>query len=129
MEVLLVEKDPLIRDLVKVGLQQFGEFQVTVGEGHTGVGEARSHRFDTVILGVDPADQDSMKLLQHLRSFETEADLFLLADAGNVKDLAATKGKFDVHSVVQTPIKPKDLFGMMSRYLERRGERGQPAAR
>ena len=80
-------------------------------------------------LGVDPADQDSMKLLQHLRSFETEADLFLLADAGNVKDLAATKGKFDVHSVVQTPIKPKDLFGMMSRYLERRGERSQPAAR
>jgi len=127
--VLLVEKDPLIRDLVKVALQQFQEFQVTVGNGYAGVGEARSHRFDCVFLGVALSDPGSIKLVQHLRSFEQDADLFLLTDEANVKDLAADKAKYQVHSIVQTPITPKDLFGVMSRYLERRSERNQPAAR
>ena len=73
MEVLLVEKDPLIRDMVKVGLQQFDEFQVTVGSGHAGVGEARGKTFECVSLGADPREKDTMKLLQHLQMFEPEA--------------------------------------------------------
>lgn len=122
MDVLLVEKDPLLRDLVKVGLQQFPGVQVTVGSGLSGVSLAQSKRFDCVFLGVDPRDQGSVQLLQHLRSFEGDADLFVLTEARNVKDMSADKTKYKVHSFVSAPVAVKDFFGMLGRYLERRSE-------
>lgn len=123
MEVLLVEKDPLIRDQVKVGLQQFPEFQVTVGTGHAGINELRSRAFDCVFLGVDPKQKDTVKLLHHLRSFDTTTELFVLTASRNVKDMAVDKGKYNVHTFVQTPIVVRELFGLLGRFLERRTER------
>lgn len=126
MDVLLVEKDPLLRDLLKVGLQQFSGVQVTVGSGLSGVSLAQSKRFDAVFLGVDPRDQSSVQLVQHLRSFEHEADLFLVTEARNVKDMSVDKTKYKVHSFVPAPVVVKDLFGMFGRYLERRSEARAP---
>ena len=123
MEVLLVEKDPLIRDMVKVGLQQFDEFQVTVGSGHAGVSEARGKIFDCVFLGADPREKDTMKLLQHLRSFDTTTELFVLTAPRNVKDMTVEKSKYDIHSFVQTPIVVKEFFGLLGRFIERRTDR------
>tara|TARA_R110002072_G_scaffold228234_6_gene385126 strand:+ start:349 stop:774 length:426 start_codon:yes stop_codon:yes gene_type:complete len=129
MEVLLVEKDPLIRDMVKVGLQQFDEFHVTVGTGHAGVSEARGKVFDCVFLGVDPREKDTMKLLQHLRSFDTTIELFVLTAPRNIKDMAKEKSKYDIHSFVQTPIAVKEFFGLLGRFLERRTDRKNSALR
>ncbi len=129
MEVLLVEKDPLIRDMVKVGLQQFDEFHVTVGTGHAGVSEARGKVFDCVFLGVDPREKDTMKLLQHLRSFDTATELFVLTAPRNVKDMAKLKPKYDIHSFVHTPIAVKEFFGLLGRFLERRTDRQNSALR
>lgn len=126
MDVLLVEKDPLLRDLVKVGLQQFPGVQVTVGSGLSGVSLAQSKRFDAVLLGVDPRDQGSGQLLQHLRSFERDADLFVLTEARNVKDMSVDKTKYQVHSFVPAPVIVRDFFGMFGRYLERRAEARAP---
>ena len=129
MEVLLVEKDPLIRDQVKVGLQQFEEFHVTVGVGHAGVNEARSKNFDCVFLGVDPRDKSTVKLLQHLRSFDKTTELFVLTAPRNVKDMAVDKTKYDIHTFVQTPVAPREFFGLLGRFLERRTDRKNSALR
>lgn len=129
MEVLLVEKDPLIRDQVKVGLQQFPEFHVTVGTGHAGINEMRGRHFDCVFLGVDPRQKDTVKLLHHLRSFDTTTELFVLTASRNVRDMAVDKSKYDIHSFVQTPIVVKDLFGLLGRFLERRTERANTTLR
>lgn len=123
MEVLLVEKDPLIRDQVKVALQQFPEFQVTVGTGHAGINELRGRMFDCLFLGVDPREKDTVKLLHHLRSFDTTTELFVLTAPRNVKDMAVDKSKYNIHSFVQTPIVVRELFGLLGRFLERRTER------
>jgi DNA-binding NtrC family response regulator len=140
MEVLLVEKDPLVRDHVKVALQQFPEFHVTVGAGHAGINELRGRMFDCLFLGVDPRHKDTVKLLHHLRSFDTTTELFVLTAPRNVKDMAVDKSKYNVHSFVQTPVVVRELFGLLGRFLERRTERqnttlrksqrgGAPAAR
>lgn len=129
MEVLLVEKDPLIRDQVKVALQQFPEFQVTVGAGHAGINELRSRAFDCVFLGVDPKQKDTVKLLHHLRSFDTTTELFVLTASRNVKDMAVDKSKYNVHTFVQTPIVVRELFALLGRFLERRTERQSSALR
>ncbi|MFK7741198.1 MAG: response regulator [Planctomycetota bacterium] len=129
MEVLIVEKDPLIRDQVKVGLQQFDEFQVTVGVGHAGISEARSKTFDCVFLGVDPRQKSTTKLLQHLRSFDKTTELFVMTEMRNVKDMAVDKTKYDIHSFVHKPIHPREFFGLLGRFLERRTERKNSSLR
>jgi DNA-binding NtrC family response regulator len=123
MEVLLVEKDPLVRDQVKVALQQFPEFHVAVGVGHAGINEARSRHLDCVFLGVDPRQKDTIKLMHHLRSFDTTSELFVMTAARNVRDMALDKSKYNIHSFVQTPIVVRELFGLIGRFLERRTER------
>lgn len=129
MEVLLVEKDPLIRDQVKVALQQFPEFHVTVGIGHAGINEIRGCQFDCVFLGVDPRQKETVKLLHHMRSFDTTTELFVLTAPRNVRDMAVDKGKYNIHSFVQTPIVVRELFGLLGRFLERRTERQNTALR
>ncbi|MFY9345770.1 MAG: response regulator [Planctomycetota bacterium] len=129
MEVLLVEKDPLIRDQVKVALQQFPEFHVTVGTGHAGINEVRGRHFDCVFLGIDPRHKDTVKLLHHLRSFDVTTELFVLTAPRNVRDMAVDKSKYNIHSFVQTPIVVRELFGLLGRFLERRTERQNTALR
>lgn len=129
MEVLLVEKDPLVRDQVKVALQQFPEFHVTVGTGHAGINEMRGRTFDAVFLGVDPRQKDTVKLMHYLRSFDTTTELFVLTSPRNVRDMAVDKTKYNLHSFVQTPIVVRELFGLLGRFLERRTERQNSALR
>ena len=70
MNFLLIESDPLVRDQVKVGLQQFSDFNVTVGVGYRGVNELHSSGFDCVLVGLEGPDPESMRLLQHLRTLK-----------------------------------------------------------
>lgn len=125
MEILLVEKDPLVRDQVKVGLQQFPEFTVTVGDSYLGVNELRQKAFDCVFLGVDPRDQESMLLLQHMRSFDMATELVAMTPVRSLKDMQSTKSRFNITAFLQSPLDPKEFFGFLGRFLERRTDRKQ----
>ncbi|MEC8252057.1 MAG: hypothetical protein VYA51_11630 [Planctomycetota bacterium] len=129
MNVLLVVDDPLLRDLVKVGLEQFDGVRVTAGRGAAGVALARCRPYDCVFIGVEASAQRGAELLQQLRAFEQEAALFLLADARVAKELGRERSKFDVHTVVGTPLQAKDLFSSFARFLERRASSRERAAR
>lgn len=123
MEILLVEKDPLVRDRVKVGLQQFPEFAVTVGDGYLGINELRQRTFDCVFLGVDPRDQESMLLLQHLRSFDMVTELVVMTPLRSLKDMQTCKSRYNITAFLQSPIDLKEYFGFLGRFLERRTDR------
>ena len=134
LEILLIEKDAMVRDHVKVGLQQFPDFHVTLGTGYRGVNELRSQTFDCVFLGLDPREKESRGLLQHLRSFDKTTELVVVTGARNVKDMAADKARYDIHSFLSTPIDPRELFNFIGRFRERhvappgkgtRGDRSQ----
>lgn len=123
MEVLLVEKDPHVRDQVKVGLQQFQQFHVTCGDGYAAVNELRQRYFDCVFLGVNPRDKESLRLLQHLRSFDQTTELVVLTNARHVKDMSGDKTRFNINSFLRTPLDVKEFFSFVGRFLERRSER------
>jgi DNA-binding NtrC family response regulator len=135
MDILLIEKDPLVRDQLKVGLQQFPEFQVTLGQGYRGINELRNQAYDGVFVGVDPRDQESSGLLHHLRSFDRTTELVVLTSPRSVKDMAADKGRYDIYTFLSTPIDPKELFEFIGRFRERHagragsGRKAQRAAR
>ena len=119
MEILLVERDALVRDQVKVGLQQIPGFRVTVGAGHRGINELRSQHFDCVFLGLDPRERESASLLQHLRSFDKNTEVVVMTIPRHAKDMAADKARYDIHAFLQTPIEPRDLFEFIGRFVER----------
>lgn len=119
MNFLLIESDPLVRDHVKVGLHQFPDFNVTVGAGFGGINELHGHEFDCVLVGVDGCDQESMRLLQHLRSLDKSVELVVLTQSRNVKGMMRDKARYDIHSVLSKPIDPKDLFDFVGRFQDR----------
>jgi DNA-binding NtrC family response regulator len=129
LEILLVEKDPMVRDHVKVGLQQFPEFSITAGTGYGGVNHLRAQSFDCVFLGIDPRDKESSGLLKHLRSFDKQTEVVVVTAARNVKDMAADKARYDVHTFLATPIDPRELFNFIGRFRERNAGKEKTAAR
>ncbi|MSR39618.1 MAG: response regulator [Planctomycetes bacterium] len=128
LEILLVESDPLVRDHIKVGLQQFPECSVTVASGYSGVNELRDRRFDCVFLGIDLRNKESAGLLAHLRGFDSNTEVIVVTAARNVKDMAADKGRFDVHTFLRTPIDPAELFRCIGRFRERHANAGEQQA-
>jgi DNA-binding NtrC family response regulator len=119
MEVLLIEKDPLVRDQVKVGLQQFPDCRVTAGVGHAAINQLRGRKFDCVFLGVDPRQKDTVKLLHSLRQLDGDIELFVMTPAQNVKDMGVDKSRFDIHSFLQVPLDLREFFGLVGRFNER----------
>lgn len=129
MDVLLIEKNALVRDQLKVGLQQFDGLRVTVGQGYRGVNELRSRQFDCVFLGVDPLDRESLGVLQHLRSFDQTTEVVALVPGREPKALAGEKATYDIHTLLRTPLDPKEVFSFLGRFFERHSGRDEPARR
>ena len=126
MEILLVEKDNLVRDQVKVGLQQFPEFTVTCGEGYAAINEVRQRHFDCIFIGVDPRNADGMRLLKHLRGFDRTTEVVAITASKNLKDLANEKSRLNIAATVATPVVANEFFRLVGRLRARRLESEQP---
>lgn len=131
MEILLITSDTLLRDQIKVGLQQFPEFRVTCGENFSGVNMLRSAAFDHVFLELGNTPQDSLTLLKHLRSFDRETDAVALADARTIKDLGREKQRYGLTAFLHSPLDPNEFFKLVARIRARhadnkRSERKNP---
>ncbi len=128
MDILLVESDRLIRDQLKVGLQQFPEFTVTWGESYPGINLARMSDFNYVFLGVHSQDHDGLRLLRHMRSFDQQTDVIVVASERAARDLAKDKTRLGIHAFLTTPIDVTDFFRLVSR-LRSRNEGARTSAR
>jgi DNA-binding NtrC family response regulator len=137
MDILLIEKDPMVRDQLKMALQQFPGIQVTLGSGYRGINELRSRRFDCVFLGADLREAEAVMQLAHLRSFDAETEVVLLTPTKEQKALATEKQRSNIHTFLRTPLDPKEVFAFLGRFLERSGKgagrqkaarAGEPAA-
>jgi len=126
MDILLVESDHLIRDQVKVGLQQFEEFQVTWGESYAGVNLLRMKNYSYVLLGVHNPDHDGLRLLRHLRSFDQKTGVIVITGQKVARELAKEKNRMGIYAFLTTPIDVTDFFRLISRLKARHDKK--PAA-
>ena len=129
MEILLVEGDRLIRDQVKVGLQQIPEFTVTCGEGYGGLNELRQRDYAVVFLGAPASVQDAKRLLEHMRSIDTKTDLVVLASDQMARDLQADKARYDIWSFLPTAVSVGEFFRLIARLRERLSNEASDAPR
>lgn len=129
MEILLVMRDRLVRDQIKVGLQQFSEFSVTWGEGYAALNELRQQRYDAVFLGLPARLREAHHLLDHLRSFDRTTPLVVVVSDKIARDIAADKARFNISSVVSTPLDVADFFRLVARIRERNKQEGDAQGR
>jgi DNA-binding NtrC family response regulator len=80
-----------------------------------------------VFLGVDPREQESMQLLQYLRSFDQDSELVVIAPASSIKDMGVQKAKYHIHSFLQSPVDVKEFFGFVGRFRSRKSAAPQAA--
>ncbi|MHC4512253.1 MAG: response regulator [Planctomycetota bacterium] len=119
MDILLVESDHLIRDQVKVGLQQFPEFKVTWGESYPGINLLRMKKYSYVFLGIPSQDHDGLRLLRHMRSFDQQTDVIVVTTQRAARDLAKDKSRLGIYAFLTTPIDVIDYFRLISRLKAR----------
>ncbi|MEM7199922.1 MAG: response regulator [Planctomycetota bacterium] len=122
MDILLVVRDNLVRDQIKVGLQQFQEFTITVGEGYAAINEARQHHYDSVFISVDPQRGEGLRLLQHLRSFDRTMDVVIVTTERHARDMAGEKSRLNISSFLSTPIDVTEFFRLIGRLRSRKQE-------
>lgn len=127
MEILLITSDTLLRDQIKVGLQQFPEFRVTCGESFPGINIMRTVDFELVFLELGDTTQDCLVHLQHLRSFDATTEVVALAEERVGKDLAREKQKHGINAFLTKPLDVTEFFRLIARLRSRRTE-ADPAA-
>jgi DNA-binding NtrC family response regulator len=122
MDILLITSDHLLRDQIKVGLQQFPEFRVTCGESFQGINMLHLNDFDYVFLELGRSSQDCLTLLDHMRTFDQTTEVVAVAETRTVRDLSREKQKWGISAFLTTPIDVTDFFRLVARLRSRREE-------
>lgn len=122
MEILLITSDNLLRDQVKVGLQQFLEFRVTCGESFPGVNMLRTVDCEFVFLELGDSTRDCLTQLRHLRSFDRTVEVIALADDRVIRDLGREKQRHGINAFLRKPLDVSEFFRLVARLRARREE-------
>lgn len=120
---LLVTADTAVRDVLKVGLEQTGAFQVDVAEDQWAVEMARSKPYRVVLADTSLGDgTDGLDLLRKVRDISTEAELLFIARNRNQsRHLGRDKQQLGLYGFIHVPVEPQEYFSTLARLLDRLG--------
>ncbi len=115
MDILLLEKDPLVRDRCLIGYQSFPDISVELSQGFQGLNLARQRNYDFIVIGCNPKDQEGMELIEALREFDKQTPVILVTTPKMGKKLQPQRSRLGLLSILHVPIDPKDFFRVLSR--------------
>lgn len=128
---LLVTADTAVRDVLKVGLDQTGAFDVDLAEDQWAVEMAKSKAYRVVIADTSLGDgTDGLELLRRIRDVSPDAELLYIARNRNQsRHLNRDKQSLGLYGFVHVPVEPLEYYRTLARLLERMGAAAaQPAA-
>src|SRR5689334_18668031 len=86
MNLLVVEDDAVLGKALQRGLNEAGHNCDWVRNGRKGLEEARSQRFDAVVLDLMLPDLDGVEIMKSLRSEGIRTPVLMLTAMGSVDD-------------------------------------------
>ena len=119
MQILLLEKDKVVRDQILVGLQNFPDFAVECGEGFRGLSKTRSKSYDCLIIGCNGDDEEGIELLESFREYDRSTDVVFVTNFKKGKIIMAKRGQYNIFSVLHVPIEPAEFFRLVGRLRRR----------
>ena len=117
-ELLLVDDDPLNRDVLKQFLSTVGFCVQEADSGDSALRIIRSHRFDGVISDIRMTGKDGNAFCREVRSDETLAGIVMIASSASVYDgdrQAAESAGFN--DFLAKPVKERELFRLLGQHL------------
>jgi signal transduction histidine kinase/DNA-binding response OmpR family regulator len=117
-ELLLVDDDPLNRDVLKQFLTEVGFSVQEADSGDAALKIMRSHRFDGVISDIRMAKKDGNTFCREVRSDEATAKIVMIASSASVYEgdrQAAESAGFD--GFLPKPVKEQELFKILGQHL------------
>lgn len=127
---LLITPDTALRDIVKVGLDQTGGFQVDLAEDPWAVEMAKAKRYRVVIADTSLGDgSDGLDALRRIREILSDAELLFIARNRNQsRHLTRDRQALGLYGFLHVPIEPNEFFSTVARLLERLGATAGAAA-
>ena len=117
-ELLLVDDDPLNRDVLKQFLTAVGFCVQEADSGDTALRIMRSHRFDGVISDIRMTGKDGNAFCREVRLDKALAGIVMIASSASVFDgdrQAAESAGFN--DFLAKPVKEQELFRLVGKHL------------
>ena len=116
-KILIIDDDPQIREVVRIGLEQAGYATLTAGDGAAGLALVGSARPDLVVLDIGLPEMDGFEVCRRLRGQSQVPVLFLSArDEELDRVLGFEMGADDY---VTKPFSPRELVARVKAILKR----------
>ncbi|WP_457647967.1 response regulator transcription factor [Profundibacter sp.] len=116
-KILIIDDDPQIREVVRIGLEQAGYATLTAGDGAAGLALVGSARPDLVVLDIGLPEMDGFEVCRRLRVQSQVPVLFLSArDEELDRVLGFEMGADDY---VTKPFSPRELVARVKAILKR----------
>ena len=120
LKVLLIEHDKQNRDIIKVGLENFQEFEVDFADDAWAVDMAREKTYDLVIANLKLGERvDGMALVKEIREFDPDVEILLLTHGRSSRLLSKEKALSDITGLIPLPIDEMSFFKTISRVKDR----------
>ena len=127
LRVLLIENDKKIRDIIKVGLDNFQEFEVDFAEDGWAVSMAEAKSYDLIIADLRLGDRvDGMALIKEIRQFDAESEVLLLSHGRSSRLLTKEKALTGIMGIIPLPIEEVSFYKTLSRVRDRIQRKRRP---
>ena len=124
--ILIVDDDPEIRQVLRIGLTQAGFETQEAGDGAEGLAKATSGRFDLVILDIGLPRMDGLEVCRVLRQTHATPILFLTARDDEIDRVLGFELGGDDY--VTKPFSPRELAARVKAIVKRTGAQTQSTA-
>lgn len=115
--ILIVDDDPSIRDVLRIGLGQAG-FDVTeAGDGAEGLAKAKSGNPDLIVLDIGLPKMDGLQVCRSLRETHQTPVIFLTAREDEIDRILGLELGGDDY--VTKPFSPRELVARVRAVLKR----------
>ncbi|MEL6450441.1 MAG: response regulator transcription factor [Pseudomonadota bacterium] len=115
--LLIVDDDPHIRQVLRIGLAQAGHLVDAAGDGAEGLRKAQSGRYDLIVLDIGLPEMDGLALCRALRQTDDTPVLFLTARQDEIDRVLGFELGGDDY--VTKPFSPRELSARIAAILKR----------
>ena len=129
LHVLVVEADPRTRDLLRVGLDSFANFEVESVEPRWAADRVMERSFHLVLVNLEiPDGIDGLDIVQEIREVDPRPEFILLTKGRSSRFLSSQKNAHNIFAFLTLPLDVAAFFKTIARARDRINEK-VPVAR
>ena len=118
VNILIAVPSPQVAESISRPLRESGHACTSISQPAEAVEEASSGRYDVVITGLDPGDEEGLAVLQAAHRADPESQVVVVTERSNAAQAVAAMRRGALY-YLQTPVNPAELSAVVDRSAER----------